>query len=276
MSASAREQLGVTGVVSWVARRAFKVGLPGTVSEPCGSRTRHAAKTAMFVMVAGVLASLSARAQAPDSDSVTDLRLIELPAPTGRTLAVVLTGDGGWSQLERQVASEFVANGVSVIGLESCEYLSRDRSPDKIAVAVSRVMRHYMTAWKRDRVLLLGYSRGADLAPFVVNRLGASLQSRLVLVAMLGLADQAGFECRFIDLFRDTRRTADQPTVSELERIHDVPLLCVYGTDERRSPCRRGEVPAMERLDRSGGHHFDGDYRGIARDILKRLPVGPV
>jgi type IV secretory pathway VirJ component len=38
------------------------------------------------------------------------------------------------------------------------------------------VIRQYLAAWNKSRVLLVGYSFGADTLPFIVNRLPADLR----------------------------------------------------------------------------------------------------
>ena len=207
----------------------------------------------------------------PLSDEVRDLPLVEVPAAEGDALAVLLTGDGGWATLDRRVAAGLAGHGVAVVGLRSCAYLARHRSADDLGRDVARVLRHYGRAWRRDRVVLVGYSRGADLVPFAANRLPPDLRSRLALVAMLGPADAAGFTCHWSDLLRETSRPADLPLRPELERLRDVATLCVYGIGERESACRDAAPPEMQRVAHAGGHHFDGDGAGLAVAILGRL-----
>jgi type IV secretory pathway VirJ component len=45
----------------------------------------------------------------------------------------------------------------------------------------------------------------------------------------------------------------------------------VYGRGEDESLCRTAPPGLMEALGRDGKHHFDGDYEGVARDILARM-----
>jgi len=238
------------------------------------TRQSRLAAVAVGILIAACVAVWSVacgHAAEPDPDDLAALALVEVPADRGRVLAIFLTGDGGWAALDRSVAGALAKRGVAVVGLKSCDYLSRGRTPEELAATVSRVMDHYMRVWHRDRVALLGYSRGADLVPFAASRLSPEHRRQLALVAMLGLADAAGFECHWSDLVADVRRSTDRPVVPELERLSDVPLLCIYGTKEEHSPCRAGAVPAMQRIARSGGHHFDGNYDAIAGDIAAHL-----
>jgi type IV secretory pathway VirJ component len=58
------------------------------------------------------------------------------------------------------------------------------------------VIRQYLAAWNKSRVLLVGYSFGADTLPFIVNRLPADLRPAVATVSLLGISANASFEIR--------------------------------------------------------------------------------
>ena len=117
----------------------------------------------------------AARPLAAQSD-VEDLPLSLTPATPGPLLAVLLTGDGGWAAGDKSMAQALAQRGVAVAGLNSARYVERARTPDEAAGDLARIMRHFLGAWHRQRVVLIGYSRGADLIPFMVSRLPADLR----------------------------------------------------------------------------------------------------
>ena len=101
-------------------------------------------KSSMFgsLVLAPSLMAACAHAQQPDSAGASRLPVIEVPAlKSGRTLALFMTGDGGWATLDRHVASELAKNGVAVIGLNSREYLQHEKSPDQIGLDMTRLAR---------------------------------------------------------------------------------------------------------------------------------------
>jgi type IV secretory pathway VirJ component len=208
-----------------------------------------------------------------DSASVRDLPLLEIPATqrTSDVLVVFMTGDGGWASLDKQVAAALVAHGAAVVGLNSRAYLSKKRTPDEVANDVARVARHYLQQWQRSRLVIAGYSRGADLAPFVATRLPPDLKARLALVAMLGLGTRTGFEFHWQDIVRTVRRPSDLQTLPELERLRGTRMLCVYGTEETDSACPAAAELAQS-VPRTGTHHFDGDYRALGELIWQSIP----
>jgi type IV secretory pathway VirJ component len=205
---------------------------------------------------------------------VSDLPLIEMPAKgvANPAFAIFLTGDGGWATLDRNVSKELVAHGVSVVALNTRAYLSDRRTPDRAGSDLIRVVRHYLTLWSKDRVAFVGYSRGADISPFIVSRLPADLKAKVALIALLGFSNQTNFQFHFRDIFMETRRASDVRTLPELERLRGMNVLCVYGADEKDSGCRDAPPGLVNGVARNGGHHFDDDFKAIGDIVLAALP----
>ncbi len=220
--------------------------------------------------VAAILLMGFARAVAQstaDSTAVSRLPIVEVPArDSGATLVVFLSGDGGWADIDRRVASRLATRGDAVVGLNLRDYLKIKRTPEEISDAVAAIARVYGARWHRRELAVVGFSRGANVAPFAVSRLPSELGHRLHGVALIGLNRAATFKWHLQDVFRDVSRDDDVPTLPELAKLHDVPVVCVYGSDERESACR-STAPAVRRIERQGGHHLDGNYEAVA-DII--------
>jgi type IV secretory pathway VirJ component len=183
-------------------------------------------------------------------------------------MALFLSGDGGWAKLVRDVSHVLVDSGIAVVGLNSRAYLGRRRTPDEIAADAARLIAHYRSAWGRDSVLLIGYSRGADIVPFIANRLPPSLRARVALVALRGPAERASFVFHWIDLVEERSKPTDTPIAPEIERLRGTRVLCLYGRDEVESLCRSAVGAEMDVVERSGKHSFDGNHPALAFAIL--------
>lgn len=214
-----------------------------------------------------------AQAGAASAADVRDLPLVELRAKgPSQTLAIVLSGDGGWADIDKEIGETLAERGVDVIGFDDRAYLrTGKRDADITGADVQRVAAHYMSAWNDQGLVIVGYSRGAAFAPFVATRLSPDLRRRLALVAMLGLAEHAGFKYRFSDLWATRSNPKDTPILPELEKLRGTNMLCVYGRKEDESLCRGIDPTLVYPVAREGGHHFDGDYRSLTALILVRM-----
>jgi type IV secretory pathway VirJ component len=202
------------------------------------------------------------------------LPVVEVPAVAGAgsTLAVIVTGDGGWAGIDRDVAAALAAAGMRVVGLDSLQYFWEPKSPDAAAGDLQRLLRHYLAAWKCERVVLVGYSFGADVLPFLAARLPEELLRRVALVALIGPGRKAAFEFHLLDWVASGQGKDALPLLPEIGRLAGTPLLCLDAEGEQDSLCPtlgpgQGKVVTLK-----GGHHFGGDYAGIARLILSAVP----
>lgn len=235
---------------------------------------RPALSAALLAMQVGLaVPRLFAQQVTRDSAAIAALPLRELPASSaGHRMVVLMTGDGGYAAGDRGIAETFAAQGVPVVVLNSRDYLRSKKVPDEAAADAALIMTHYMAAWQRDSVILVGYSRGADMAPFIVSRLADSVRDRLSLVAMIGLADHASFEFHWSDLVKDTRRPTDLPVEPEVMKIQGVRMLCLYGAHEKDSLCPALPSSVLT-VDRHAGKHSlsSDDGAAVARRILREL-----
>lgn len=198
---------------------------------------------------------------------IGDLPIQEVQASgASPEFALLLTGDGGWAGLDQELAARLAASGVPTVGLNSLKYFWKERSPDETARDVARILRHYLSAWNKERVLLVGYSFGADVLPFVVNRLPADLRAKVASVSLLGIDANASFEVSIADWVG--AQGAGPQTRPEVGRITGLPVLCLYGQGEQDSICPGLPEPGIRREQVGTGHHFGGEYATLAERIL--------
>jgi type IV secretory pathway VirJ component len=200
-----------------------------------------------------------------DSTSIVGLPVVEVPTrdSVGTWLGVVLSGDGGWAAGDRAMTAALGREGIPVVGLNVPSYIKTPRTPDVAANDLGRLLEHYLQAWRKERVLLIGYSHGADLAPFMVSRLAPDLRRRIGLLALVGLEDHASFRFHLSDVVGEVARPGDLPTVPELEKLRGLPMLCIGGENESHSPCRSLD-PSLARVETHGGGHRLSSADGTA------------
>lgn len=207
------------------------------------------------------------RAAAPE---VADLSLVEIQPrehPGARTMAIVLSGDGGWADIDKSLAAGFAAAGLPVVGWSSLGYYWKARTPGEAAADLGRIIQHYTRAWQIDQVLVVGYSFGADVAPFLVNRLSPAQRAKVRQVALLGPSENAAFEFHFANWFGG-QPAAPNPTAPEIARL-DVPVTCIDAEDEPASVCHHATAARLRTAFVGRGHHFSGEYARIVDAILR-------
>lgn len=208
---------------------------------------------------------------------LSSLPLIEVPAAAPGTdlLAVHLTGDGGWGVTDRGLAEQLAAHGIPVVGLSSLQYFWNRRTPESAAADLERIIRHYLTAWNKRNLILIGYSFGADVLPFLVNRLPRDIQDRIQLLTFLGLGSQADFQFHFADWFGTFAHPQSLAVGPEVEKLKGKRMLCVYGSHDEDALCKTLPAGLVRTLVLGGGHRIGSHFEPITEAILRELESTP-
>lgn len=222
-----------------------------------------------YLPIAGADFSFRAAPSAARGD-LKDMPLIEIKdpkAPPSDTLVIFFSGDGGWADIDDEVSHRLAAQGLPVIGISSLRYFWTERTPDDIAADTARIFAHYARAWGKQRFLLAGYSFGADVVPFVATRLKRELPTPFTGLALLAPSRSASFIFHISGWVGGNAGIAR--TKPETDKLTNLPIVCVYGTEEEGSLCPPLSAPNVFKTAIKGDHHFGEDYDAVARAILE-------
>jgi type IV secretory pathway VirJ component len=210
---------------------------------------------------------------APPAGTLADLPLVELPAKgKPRALAVFISGDGGWRDIDKQIGEYLQANGVGVIGIDTLRYFWSSKPPEVVAADLDRIVAHYQQLWQVHKTALAGYSFGADILPLAWGKLKPATRNATELVALLSPEPTADLEVT-VSGWLGLSSSSEVPVRPYLAAMPAAKVMCIYGQEEQAddTACTIPELPMEARLMRPGGHHFDGNYQAIADAMLARL-----
>jgi type IV secretory pathway VirJ component len=206
------------------------------------------------------------------------LPVVELPAKGKiRGLAVFISGDGGWRDIDKQIAEYLSERGIGIVGIDSLRYFWSRKEPSQIAADVSRVVSHYTKLWQVRKVTLAGYSLGANVIPFLWDKFDKTTQNEVQAMVLLGLEPTAEFEIT-VQGWLGMSTSTEVDVRPSLATLPPAKVMCFYGTkekDDNETACVYPELAEAQIIERPGGHHFDGDYKSVAQMIYDRI-VGKV
>lgn len=207
---------------------------------------------------------------------LSDLPLHPILAETSSdTLAVFLSGDGGWAGLDKQISDLLIKQGVNVVGIDSLRYFWKHRTAEEGGKDLTRIIRHYLAAWHKQKVVLIGYSLGADtLVPFVLH-VAPELHPQIRALFLLSPGRNVEFEFHVTDWFSSDDLTLGSPLLPEIRKLHDVPLLCLYGDEDADdSLCTQLNATDARVIRMPGDHHFNDDYKAVTDIIVRQSGLG--
>ncbi|MFK8330218.1 virulence factor family protein [Pseudomonas sp. BJa5] len=214
-----------------------------------------------------VLKALLTQALVGGDGNAMSIPVVEVPAgQTTDTVTLFLSGDGGWRDLDRDVAGEMAKLGYPVVGIDTLRYYWQHKTPEQSAIDLSELMQHYRQKWGTKRFVLTGYSFGADVLPAIYNRLPAEDQQRVDAVILLAFARSGSFEIEVEGWLGNAGKEAS--TGPEMARLPAAKVVCIYGEEEADESGCTDHTAVGERLKLPGGHHFDENYPALAKRLI--------
>jgi type IV secretory pathway VirJ component len=148
-------------------------------------------------------------------------------------IALIISGDGGWYSFEQLIADYLAKEGIPAIGLDSKKYFWKRRSPGETAGDMAGILNQYGKEWGKDRFILIGYSLGAEIVPFIVNRLPEEMRSRIESAVLLSPDINTDFEIHISNMLGMGNHQNTYNVIEEIKKMQPVPTLIIYGDGEK-------------------------------------------
>jgi type IV secretory pathway VirJ component len=148
-------------------------------------------------------------------------------------VVLLISGDGGWYGFEQSIADNLANLGLPTIGLNSKKYFWNRRSTEETAGDMGILLNYYGKEWGKDRYLMIGYSLGAEIIPFVVNGLPEKVKPRILSAVLLSPDISTDFEVHFSNMLGMGNRQNTYNVVEEIIKMQSVPTLCIFGENEK-------------------------------------------
>ena len=231
-------------------------------------------------MTPAVRRALFAPRQSSNLAGAQSLSLLEFPVarPAGKPLVIMGSGDGGWQDMDIKMSRAFNQNGVSVLGIDMLRYLWQRKTPEEASQDLGRILTTYERQWRPSSITLVGFSKGAQLFPFMVTRLPPAQRRRIGAVVLLSPENHVNFQVHFADWLTPylgsrfvKKFEASSPLLPEVERLSAMNVLCVYGAQDPKGGrvCRSLDSAKFTIIELPGEHHFDQNYTALVQKILQ-------
>lgn len=201
-----------------------------------------------------------------------DLPLIIIPATEDEhmPMAFFISGDGGWTSFDNAICDKLSEKCMPVIGLDAQKYFWNEIEPEKATDDITMAVEHYMQQWNKTSFVLIGYSFGACVIPFIANNFPDSLKDALKGVYCFSPSETGDFEIHVSDML--SLKTDDQYDVAdELQKIKSLNPVCIFG-DQEDNELRNHFSETGSKIEiLPGSHHYSNDFNAMSSVIFKDL-----
>jgi type IV secretory pathway VirJ component len=188
-----------------------------------------------------------------------------------KALIVYISGDGGLNSFSKQFCQALNDKGYPVVLFNSLKYFWSKKTAQQASTDVQKTIQYYKASWKKNKVVILGYSFGADVLPFIYTRLAKDVQNSVKNLVMVSPSNTTDFEVHVNQMF-GKKQTDGVSVPDEINKIADKPLLFIQAQKEpERVEVERLKIHNYKLVVLKGGHHYDNNGGEVADMIVQNL-----
>lgn len=205
--------------------------------------------------------------------SMDELPLIVIPSPVESTGPVffLISGDGGWTSFDNNFCELLAKKGIPVVALDAKKYFWKAKSPEETTSVLTQIIENYTKQWNRKTFILAGYSFGADIVPFIANRLPEPLKSHLSKLFLLSPDQFGDFEIHLTDMLSLGIAKKKYNIVSEVKKITAPQVISIFGQEEDAVNIQAFKVADSKISLLPGDHHYNKNVEALVELILKEI-----
>lgn len=186
------------------------------------------------------------------------------------TYVFYLSGDGGMNAFSNGLCTELNRHGYTVSALDSKSYFWKKKEPAQASKEIAKKIETEISSGKYSHFVVIGYSFGADVAPFIVNLFPPDIRNKLSGVVLISPSESTDFEIHLLDLLG--KKQKEGMNVPEaINRLQVSKTTVILGKTETGFNLKSLTLPNLKTFTLPGGHHYNDDTKALARAILSGL-----
>ncbi len=187
---------------------------------------------------------------------------------TNLPLVFYLSGDGGFNTFSTSFAIELHHHGYDVFALDSKKYFWKKKTPLQASQDVEKYLKNLISDRENKKIILVGYSYGADVTSFIYNRFDADFKNHIQSITLIGPSQVNDFEIH-LEEYISGGQEYGYSVPAEINRVKGLPLTIVlsdfemkyFPIDQITTPSKIVHLP--------GNHKFNGKTKILADNVLQ-------
>jgi type IV secretory pathway VirJ component len=175
---------------------------------------------------------------------------------SGRPFAILLSGDGGWYGFEQSLADRLANIGISVIGIDSKKYFWKKKTPEQTASDVTALLRYFGRIWGKSEYIIIGYSQGAEIVPYILTRLPEDIRLNVKSGVMLSPETKTDFEVHISNMLGVGNSQNTYDVIGEILSVREIKQIIIFGDGEKTTVPDLLKGKGIEIVKIPGDHHY--------------------
>ncbi|MDQ6901590.1 MAG: virulence factor [Bacteroidota bacterium] len=187
-----------------------------------------------------------------------------------KPLIFYISGDGGLNNFSSGLCGALNKKGYDVCALNAKSYFYNKKTPEQTTNDIYNYLSQKLKGRSSQQIILIGYSFGADVLPFVLNRLPKKMLDQTRVSFLMASSGNTDFEIHWSDMFGgNAKRSMD--VVSEINKLDNAKIVIISASDDGYLDVKKITLKKYTHEVLPGGHHFDGDTDEIVKVMLNDM-----
>lgn len=191
-----------------------------------------------------------------------------------KPLVFYISGDAGFSSFTKKMGNSFQKKGFETIAMDTKKYFWIKKTPEQTSEDIGNCIENALENRPNQTVILVGFSFGADVAPFVYNLFSDNLKEKIQKVFVIGPSKSNDFEIH-LNEYLGMEPKGSLPVVPQINEMKNVPVTVILSDFEYKYfpywEIRLGSNYQMLHL--SGDHHYNGNTERLVDTVVKLFPA---
>ncbi len=159
------------------------------------------------------------------------------PACSGvgnKPLVVYFSSDGGWHRYDKKLADSLCTYNIPLLGINSFKFFRKRKTPQSTLDTVLPYIDQDLKKYNCKKVILAGYSFGAEVIPFLYNLMNEEWKNRVEFLVLLSPSSTSDFKIHLYDQLGIHCRHEPYNVLDAIMKIDNKKIMVFWGKDEKK------------------------------------------
>jgi len=205
-------------------------------------------------------------------NSKNDFKVTEWNDHTDKPIIFYISGDSGFNTFTKNMGKDLHAFGYDVFALNTQSYFWNKKTPEQTSSDIEKYIDQQLKGRQNQKVIIIGFSFGADVTPFVYNRFSSPLKNNIEKVLIIGPSKTNDFKIHLGEYFGQEIKGSLQ-VIPEINQMKNVPVMLILSDFEFAhfpyKDIKLGNNYKMKYI--AGDHHYGGNTQMLANIITSNI-----
>src|SRR5689334_12061851 len=188
---------------------------------------------------------------------------------TTKPLIFYISGDGGFNKFSTSFMTTLNKEGYAIMGLDAKDYFWSKKKPQEAATAIEEAIAETNKEWKKKGIVLIGYSFGADVSPFMLTHFSPTLSNSINHLILLSPSPKTDFEIHMLQML-GWGKNEGESVPAEINKVPK-PVTIIVGDDENEFPFDQLTIKNKQVIKMPGGLHYDGNVQALSKQVIQQM-----